>query len=109
MRRTAVGILALTLLAISAVGFYHHGFASSDISFFWNSCWRIGLVLGAVWLALPGLLQRRSTASPLMLTLLGLLGLVILARPRSIVVLWPILIILGVIQFFSWLVRPPAR
>ncbi len=109
MRRTAVGILALALLGIAAFGLFRHGLAENDTSFFWNSCLRIGLVLGAVWLALPNLMQRRSGASPLVLTLLGVLTLAVLIRPKAIIVLWPILIIVGVLQFFSWLVKPPAR
>ena len=109
MRRTAVGIIALLLLATAGYGFARYGFDDGEVSFFWNSCWRMGLVLGAVWLALPNLLERRPDASPVVLILAGLVGLVIVVRPRSIVFLWPILLILAIVQFFRWLVRPPPK
>ena len=107
MRRATVGIIALVLVGIAGYGFARHGFDDGTASFFWNSCWRIGLVLGAVWLALPNLLERGSGASPLVLTLAVAIGLVIVVRPRAIIFLWPVLLILGVVQFGRWLANPP--
>ena len=109
MRRTAVGIIALLLLATAGYGFSQHGFDEGDTSFLWNSCLRMGLVFGAVWLALPNLINRKTNASPMVLTLAGLVGLVIVLRPKSIIFLWPILVILAISQFFRWLVQPPPK
>jgi len=107
MRRTAVGIIALLMLAVSGYGYYRNGFDTGEVSFFWNSCFRMGLVLGAAWLALPKLLEQKGDASPLVLALVAVFVLVLVVRPRAIVILWPFLIILGVLQFFRWLVKPP--
>ena len=107
MRRTAVGIIALLMLAVSTYGFYRYGFEAGEASFFWNSCLRMGLVLGAAWLALPKLLEQKSDASPLVLTLVAAIVLVLVVRPRAIIFLWPFLVILAVMQFFRWLVKPP--
>ncbi len=107
MRRTAVGIIALILLAIAGYGFTQHGFSDGDASFLWSSCWRIGMVLGAAWLALPKLLEQKTDASPLVLALAGLVGAVIVIRPRAIMFLWPIIIVLAVTHFFRWLIKPP--
>ncbi len=107
MRRTAVGIIALIMLAIAGYGFVRHGFQGNEYSFFWNSSLRMGLVLGAAWLALPNLLEQKSDASPLALTLAAVIVIVLVVRPRAIVVLWPILLILGILQFFRWLAKPP--
>ncbi len=107
MRRTAVGIIALIMLAIAGVGFARHGLHNEEYSFFWNSCWRMGLVLGAAWLALPNLLEQKSDASPLALTLVAVIVIVIVVRPRAIVFLWPVLLILAALQFFHWLAKPP--
>jgi hypothetical protein len=110
MRRSAVGIIALVMLGVAAYGgLFYDGFRNSEYVFFWSSCLRIGLVLGAVWFALPQLLERKINASPLVLTLFVTIALVIIVRPRAILLLWPILIILGIIQFFRWLVQPPAK
>lgn len=109
MRRTAVGIIALLLLAIAGYGYYHHGFDGGETSFFWNSCWRMGLVMGTVWLALPQLLERKSNASPLVLALGIVTALVIVVRPKTIVFLWPVFAIIGIIQFFRWLAQPPGK
>ena len=50
MRRHLLGILAITLIAVglSYMPFDRTGFLA-------NSCWRIGLVLSALWLAMPQL------------------------------------------------------
>ena len=107
MRRAAVGIIALIMLAVSGYGYYRYGSDAGEASFFWNSCLRMGLVLGAAWLALPKLLEQKSDASPLVLALAAAIGLVLVVRPRAILFLWPFLIILAVMQFFRWLVKPP--
>ena len=109
MRRAAVGILALIMLGIASYGFVRYGLDDGEVSFFWSSCLRIGLVLGAVWLALPNLLERRSDASPLFITLVVTIVLAIAVRPRAGIFLLPILLILAVAQFGRWLVKPPPR
>ena len=109
MRRHTVGIIALLLLAIAGYGFARHGFEGGEISFFWNSCWRMGLVLGAMWLALPQLLNLTRNVSPWLLALLSLIGAFLVIRPRSIVFLGPVLLILALLQFFGWLVKPPPK
>ena len=109
MRRTAVGIIALAFLAVAGYGFSKHGFDGEDTAFLWNSCWRMGLVLGTVWLALPQLLEKRADFSPIVLILGIVTALVIVIRPKAIVFLWPIFLIIGIVQFFRWLARPPEK
>lgn len=107
MRRTAVGIIALVLLGIAGYGYLRYGLDSGESGFFWSSCWRMGLVLGAIWFALPNLLEMKGKQSPMML-LIGLgLVMIIAVRPKVIVFLWPFLLILAVMQFFTWLIKPP--
>jgi len=109
MRRTAVGIFALIFLGIAGYGFYVYGANDDETAFLWASCFRMGLVLGCFWFALPKLLEQKGTISPTALILAGTLLLVVAVRPRAILLLWPVVVILVVIQFFHWLVKPPPR
>ena len=109
MRRHTVGIIALLLLVTASYGFAQHGFQGGDISFLWNSCWRMGLVMGAMWLALPQLLNLTRNVSPWLLALLSLIGAFLVIRPRSIIFLGPVLLILALLQFFGWLFKPPPK
>lgn len=109
MRRTAVGIIALVFLAIAGYGFTRYGLGGGESSFFWSCCWRMGLVLGCLWFALPKLLEQEYTVSPLALTLVGSILLLIVVRPKAVLVLWPVLVILAIGQFFRWLIKPPPK
>ncbi len=107
LRRHLLGILSLILLAIAGYG--HFALESTDLDYIWNSCWRIGLVMGAVWLALPQLLKFTTHVSPVMLALIATIGVVVVIRPRTIVVLGPLLLVLALLQFFGWLLKPPPK
>lgn len=109
MRRAAVGIIALIFLGIAGYGFARYGLRGGESSFLWSCCWRMGLVLACLWFALPKLLEQKGTVSPLALTLGGALLLVIIIRPKAIIFLWPVVLILFVTQFFHWLVKAPPR
>ncbi len=108
IRRHALGILALLLVATAGYGFFIRHATNTEASiFFWSSCWRLGLVLGALWLAFPQLLRLSHTVSPLVLAVISVIAVVIVIRPRTIVVLGPILLILAILHFFGWLLKPP--
>lgn len=107
MRRTVLGIIALAFLATAGYGFARHGLGGGESSFFWSCCWRMGLVLACLWFALPKLLEQENTVSPLALTLVGSILLLIVVRPKAILFLWPVLVILAIGQFFRWLIQPP--
>ncbi len=109
MRRHAAGILAFLLLATAGYGFARYGLNADDSGFFWSSCWRIGLVLGAVWLAFPQLMRLTEHVSPAVLAVVGTIAAVVVVRPRTIVVLGPILLLLAILQFFGWLIKPPPK
>ena len=109
MRRHAAGILALLLLATAGYGFARYGLNAEDSSFFWSSCWRVGLVLGAIWLAFPQLMKLTDTVSPAVLAVVGTIAVVVVVRPRTIIVLGPILVLLAILQFFGWLLKPPPK
>lgn len=110
LRRKLLGILALALLAVSLYGWLVYGVTDSDAqaNLFFSTCQRLGLLFGAVWLAYPQLARlaaSTSAASARFLLLMAVIGLIILIRPKSIVVLGPVMLILAGLQFAGWLLR----
>lgn len=71
-----------------------------------SGCMRSGAVLFAVWLALPHLRQFRWTRSSWLLVGVGVCALVLAFRPKAMVIVGPILLLMGAVQFISWLFAP---
>jgi hypothetical protein len=108
MRRHVLGILAVGLLLIAAYGWITYGMADSEKNLFFSTCQRLGLVFGAVWMAYPQLARIAATTSPasarFVLAMSGI-ALIILVRPKSIVFLGPVMLLLAGLQFAGWLLR----
>lgn len=109
MRRHAIGILALLLLAIGFIGLLVYGVDDDRTSMLLSMCMRIGIVLGTIWLAFPQLLQLAGKSSPWMLILLVVCGLIVAMRPRTIFVIGPLLFVLGILYFIGWVMKPPGK
>ena len=109
MRRHALGILAVLLLVVAVYGWFTFGMKESDASIFFNACERIGLVFGAAWLAYPQLVHVATRTSPRFMLLMIGIGLIILVRPRSVIILGPIMLVLAALQFAGWLMKPPPK
>jgi hypothetical protein len=91
-------ILAVGLLVACGVLMWRYGQASVAA----GATGRIGLVLGALWLAWPSL-QRPAQWLPPGFAVMGVLGLVLLAaRPRMIIVVIPAL---GVLLALGTIIR----
>ena len=67
---------------------------------------RVGIVLGLMWLAYEQVLKISQRSPPWLLGCIGLCLLVIVARPKAIVVVAPLLAAVAVLQFFGWLFKP---
>ena len=106
MQRHALGIISLISLTAAVYGLVKYGISDGQTSVFASACLRIGLVLGAVWLAYPQLIKLRGGTSGWFIALLGGIALCIAVRPRLAVVLVPIMLILIALQFFGWLIKP---
>ncbi|MHB0956146.1 MAG: hypothetical protein ACYC6N_14510 [Pirellulaceae bacterium] len=106
MRRHALGILALLLLATAVYGWFTYGMKESEANVFFSVCERIGLVFGVIWIAYPQLIGIASRMSPRFVLLLVTIMLIILVRPRSVIILGPILLLLAALQFAGWLMKP---
>jgi hypothetical protein len=109
MRRHACGVLSVAFLCGAAYGLATYGVDHSQASMYSSMGLRMGLVLGAIWLAFPQLSKLTVQTSTWFLLLLGAIGLIIVARPRTVVVLGPVMLLLILLQFAGWLMKPPPR
>jgi hypothetical protein len=107
MQRYALGAIALVSLILGIAGVAYYGVDESQTSLIAGMCLRIGLVLGALWLALPQLKRLSGEAPPWVVGLVILCLLIVIARPRTIVVVGPILLVLAALALIGWLVKPP--
>jgi hypothetical protein len=97
MRRTVLGILAVICL-VGGVALLWFGPADETYLMFGSSGLRIGLVLGAFWLAYPQL-----SYVPWWFVQALLVGAVVVAvRPRMALIVLPLLLTI-------WLIRPRKR
>lgn len=104
MRRILLGILALLFLG-AAGAIYIRGVTDENI-FLLSVCQRVGLVLGTMWLAYEQVLKIGRRSPPWLLGCIGLCLLVIVLRPKAIVIVAPLLALVAVLQFFGWLFKP---
>jgi len=106
MQRHLLGLLALILLVGGISGLAVYGAGESQSSMLSSIGIRMGLVLGAIWLALPQLVQLSGRASGVLLTALVAGGIILAVRPKSFIVLGPILMVLAVLYLLGTLVKP---
>ncbi len=97
MRRHALGIVALLFL-IGWAGLLAFAPETSANQLVAGSAMRIGLVLGALWLALPQLIQIKAKVPGWLLGSLAAAGLIIAVRPSLAVYVLVVLVVFGVIQ-----------
>lgn len=100
-------MIAIAFLAAAGVRLYKIGVGDAEM--FTSVFLRVGLVLGAAWLAWPQLTQLAHRVPPWFLAVAVLGLMVVMMRPRSVLILGPILAALAVLQFFGWLFQPLPR
>ena len=103
-----MGVIAL-LFMIGWAALMIGGRNSGSSQILAASSLRIGMVLGAIWLALPQLSQLRNRTPPWLIgTLLG--GAIVIAvRPRLFVYVLPIAAVIALLQFVGWVFQPPRQ
>lgn len=105
-RRQVLGIIASGLLAAGVLILWKYGTDAESASLYGSICLRLGLVLGAIWLAFPQILQiwiKRPSGTTL---LIGAGILALIAYPKSAIVMVPIIAILLGLNFITWLKKP---
>ncbi len=109
MRRHVLGVLAVLLLVTAVYGWSTYGMKESQANVLFSTCERIGLVFGAAWLAYPQLVRLGTRVSARFALMMVAIGLIILVRPRSVILLGPVMLVLAALQFAGWLMKPPPR
>ena len=108
MRRLALGCFSFLFLVAAAVQLYRDGIASAESSMMASICLRVGLVLGATWLAYPQLRQVGQRVPPWFLGTVFLALIFVLIKPRAILAIAPILAAIAVLQYLAQLFKPPG-
>lgn len=103
MRRTILGVLALSALLVGVVA-HVYGVNTSDGNVVASGALRCGMLLGAIWLALPQLQALRWPPWTILSALAALATLVF--RPRLLVIVLPLIGLLAILQFVRWLLQP---
>jgi len=104
MNRASLGIVAIVLVIIGGITMARFPSDSNAIGFA-GGCIRVGIVLGALWLALPQLLRFLSQ-TPKWLLVASTIGIVVCAvKPLLLIVAIPLL---GLLWFFGPKLRTKA-
>jgi hypothetical protein len=105
-----MGVIACLLLAAGYLTLRFAGAGESQTSMAASVCIRAGWILGALWLAFPQVTELSTSVSPLMVACLVVGGLIVIARPRAILLVGPVLAALFLLQLVGWLFKPlPPR
>lgn len=109
MRRTILGILALLLFLGGVLGLWWVGGADRDGGAAASISIRAGVLLGAIWLAMPQLSRLAKIFPPWMFGAAGIGVVLLIVRPRLIGYVLPLFGVLLVIHFAGWLFRPSPQ
>ena len=104
MRRILLGILSLVFLAAS-VALYLQG-VNDDNIFLLSVCQRVGIVLGAMWLAYDQMLSLSQRVPPWFLGGVGMCLIILVIKPKAIFFVAPLLALVALMQFVAWLIKP---
>jgi hypothetical protein len=103
MHRPTLGILAL-LLFFGGLAFTFLPIAGEGQQAWGAACLRVGILMGAIWLALP---HMRGLPRWLLLALgAGLIGILLLARQPRVLLIGAIALVLAA-RLRTWLAEPP--
>ena len=105
IRRHGFGLFAIAFVGV-AVALYFSGGSDDNSAWVTAICARVGLLLGAIWLALPQLAQVAERMPPWLTGGILLVGLMTAIRPRAIVYVLPLLAGMLLLQFWGWLSKP---
>lgn len=104
-RRTMAGILSITMLCIAIAAWWFMTDSTGD--FVAAACGRVGIVMGALWLAWPSL-KRPAKWLPASAPVIGVIAIIVIAaQPRLILPAIPIVGALIAVSAFAKAFRRP--
>jgi len=106
MRRHALGLFSILFLLGGGAIWSFIGLAENTWQTAASTCLRVGLLLGAGWLAYDQVGQVLKKTPPWLAGTLALAVLIAIIRPRAMLYLLPLLAGLALLQFIGWLFKP---
>ena len=104
MQRHLLGIVGLVLILAGIIGFSTISYSGMEDAA--GVSLRAGIVIGALWMAYPQLVQMAKRFPKWLYALLGMAASVVAFGPRSLVIVIPALVILAALQFGAWVLKP---
>jgi len=108
IRRHALGIIALVLLAAAAglLSGLAPGLDENLADMYGSMCLRIGMTLGAAWLAFPQIMALTAWCSPRLLLTLALGLVVVVVRPKAFPLIVLLVALVVVLEVVGWILKP---
>jgi len=104
VRRHTIGVIALAMLVAAAVLLL---FCDGNLADMYGSiCLRVGMALGATWLAFPQILLLSAYCSPRMLFTCLLGGIILIARPKAFPIVALLIGAVVILEIAGWLLKP---
>ncbi len=104
VRRHTIGVIALAMLVAAAVLLL---FCDGNLTDMYGSiCLRVGMALGAAWLAFPQIVLLSAYCSPRMLFTFLLGGIVLIARPKAFPIVALLIGAVVILEIAGWLLKP---
>ena len=107
LRRHALLLFALLLLAGGGYLLIFRGTDQSSSSFTASILLRAGLVLAALWLSFPQVAKIASRCPPWLVGGVAVCLAILVAFPKRILLIGPILLAMLVLHGIGWLFKPP--
>ena len=104
VRRRIIGVIALAMLAAAAILLLLLDGNLADM--YGSICLRVGMTLGAAWLAYPQIMLLSAYCTPKLLLTILLGGIVVIARPRTFPVVALLIAAVAVLELAGWLLKP---
>lgn len=106
MRRILLGIIALGSLTAGLVMLPIWNPAQQE-NYLGYLLIKVGLVLGAIWLAMPQVEDLLKKTPPWLWAVIGL-SLLAAVFTKSFIIILPIVAVICFLQFVGWLFKPPT-
>lgn len=107
MRRIILGLLALTFLIGGLIALPIWDPADAQENYVPYFGIKIGLVLGAIWLAMPQVESLITRTPPWLWAVLGM-GLLAAVFSKSFFIILPLIAAICLVQFVGWMFKPPS-
>jgi hypothetical protein len=101
-----MGLLGIAFLLSGLVLLVVKGVNDSQWSMYASMSVRVGLMLSAIWLAFPQVVDVAKRFPPWLLATIVLSGLVVAASPKRALYLVPVVAAIVFLQFVGWLFKP---